>query len=89
MNGTNETCGYCRFWDRVEKGKAMGACHRNPPTLVMIGSAPHPVMTNRMVPVVDTFWPQVPEAAYCGEHKPKAAPYSDIDLSTLTEVSRA
>lgn len=89
MNGTNDTCGNCRHWTRHEKGKALGVRRRNPPTAIMIGSAPHPVMANRMVPVVDAFWPQVPEAQSCGEHQHAAKSYSDIDLSTLTEVSRA
>lgn len=78
--GRRSSCGNCMWFRRGKVGQPMGVCRQSPPTVVLIGMAQDPV-TQRQVPVTDTFWPQVPDTELCGQHQ--ARPVVDIDLTKL------
>lgn len=89
MNGHVESCGSCRFWKRHKDGQPSGMCRQKPPAVIMIGMQPHPIAKNQGMPIVDSFWPPIPESEWCGQWSAAAKTYADIDLSKLGEVSRA
>lgn len=76
---TNETCGSCKFFVRDAPMQIMGKCHEAPPTLLLLGRA------QNGLPVVDTFWPPVPDTEFCGRHqlsKPRAASINLAEIAT-------
>jgi hypothetical protein len=89
MNGQSESCGSCRFWRRNEKGKPSGVCRQTQPTAFIIAMVAHPIMKNQQIPIVDSFWPPIPESEWCGQWEAPKAPLSEIDLSRLSEMPSA
>lgn len=78
---TDETCGNCKFFRRVQPMQIMGTCHGRPPTLLLLGR------TQAGQPVTDSFWPIVPETEFCGafvrQISARAQALEHIDMSKL------
>ena len=84
-----DTCATCRFFVRPKASTDIGMCHGGPPTVVMVGMAQHPV-TQRPMPMTDSFWPQVRQTEICGMHSRGLAPRMEpIDLSKLSDLASA
>lgn len=77
----DENCGSCRFFRRQTIGQPLGVCRARPPVPMMIGMNKHPV-SGEMLPVINTYWPQVPDTEWCGGFERKAFG-KNIDLSKL------
>jgi hypothetical protein len=89
MNGNTENCGSCRFWKRHRDGQPGGVCRERQPTAIMVGMQPHPIAKDRGMPIIDSFWPPIPEGEWCGQWEAPKAPLSEIDLSRLSEMPSA
>jgi hypothetical protein len=89
MNGQSESCGSCRFWRRNEKGKPSGVCRQTQPTAFIVAMVAHQIMKNQQIPIVDSFWPPIPESEWCGQWNAAPKSYADIDLSKLSEMPSA
>lgn len=66
MNNFARVCGQCAFFHRQMVGQPAGTCRRHPPLPIMVGAITEPG-TNRQYPNIQTFWPQVPDTAGCGD----------------------
>ena len=60
------TCGKCDAFNRQAVGQPAGTCRCHPPVPIMVGVATDP-KTGQQFPNVQTFWPQVPDTAGCGD----------------------
>lgn len=60
-----ESCGNCRFWRRVQPMQPMGHCRFNPPTPLVVGMQQNKI-TQQVQPIVDSFWPMLPDTEWCG-----------------------
>lgn len=80
--GFIESCGSCRFFSRLGPGNPVGNCRARAPQVVMTGQIQNKI-TGEVVPMVQTYWPQVPDAAWCGDFTKR--PYQDVDLATLSQ----
>lgn len=81
MNGYEACCGNCKFWKRVDIGRADGFCRRRPPKLLVM-LAPHPTSVNQMIQVADTKFPKLPDTEWCGKHRSELK-VAAIDLTAL------
>ena len=77
------SCATCRYFSTTKTGGEVGACRARPPTLVLVGMAQHPV-TQRPVPVTNSFWPQVQASEWCGEHAVQLRSVNIPDLAALS-----
>lgn len=77
----SEECGSCRYFRRISVGHPQGVCRARPPTPMMITIAKNPV-TGDPFPVINTYWPEVPDVEWCGDYtrKPMGAA---IDLEKM------
>ena len=67
INGHTETCGNCRYWKRMQPERPQGMCRKRPPTMLLLGMAPHPMNPKQQMPITDSFWPPIPETEWCGK----------------------
>ena len=74
---TDETCGSCKFFRRLGPMQPMGDCHEGPPTALLLGRA------QNGLPVVDTFWPRVPDTEFCGAHQLPKHRAESINLAEI------
>lgn len=82
--GITKNCGNCAYFKRVSVGQQGGLCRARPPVPLMVGMAQNP-MTKEPFPVINTYWPQIPDSEWCGDHNP-ALIGREIDLSQLSEA---
>lgn len=76
-----QTCGNCRYFRRVEVGRALGHCRESPPSIVALVRTQS---DGSVVSVADTFWPMVPDGEWCGAWVAKPAfDAKAIDLKSL------
>lgn len=73
-------CGSCMYFRRGNPGQPLGVCRARPPVPMMVGTAKN--MAGQMVPLTDTFWPQVPDTEWCGSWSSRLE-LSAIDLTAL------
>lgn len=76
MNGFTKSCGNCQFFQRVALGNPLGNCRARPPVPLMLGMGKGPAGP---VPVVNTYWPQLPDNAWCGGWEQKV----HVDIGAL------
>lgn len=81
LTGKAETCGSCRFFKRARAFQPIGWCRADPPRAILVGSSQDPV-TKQVVPLVNTYWPQIPDTEWCGAWKMRGQ-IVEIDLSDL------
>jgi len=80
MNGTSQDCGNCKFFRRGRVGQSLGVCRSRAPVPLMVGMTKD-AMGNG-VPVINTYWPQVPDTELCGDWSRKVD-LGAIDLTKL------
>ena len=73
--GVTRGCGGCAFFKRIRIGQPGGFCRARPPSVLMVGMGEG--FDRRPIPVVNTYWPQVPDTEWCGEWGPK------LDLTAI------
>lgn len=80
---TDESCGACKYFRRIQPMQAMGKCH---------GGLPQVFPVTKQTPVGiqlfgETFFPMVPDTDFCGHFKERpparAAALEHIDLTKL------
>lgn len=79
-NGMPEGCGTCRFFRRNQVGQPVGVCRARPPVPIMAGMVQHSV--RGPIPMINTYWPEIPDTEWCGDFARKAYGMG-IDLSKL------
>lgn len=88
-----EQCGTCRYWAKNgfvdANNNAFGACRKEPPKVFLLGVVPPQVVGQRPTPVTDSYWPTLPEGAWCGEYQAAPMDYSSVDLSKLRDEGTA
>ena len=88
-----DTCGGCRYWMKNgitdQNGTHYGACRKSPPKVFLLGVMPPQLAGQRPQPVMDSFWPTLPEHAWCGKWAAGAKSYVDIDLAQLKDEGTA
>lgn len=78
-------CSNCRYWFHSEKVSGPnGFCRRMPPTVLLLGVNEEPPEPPRILgapgkpggltPLTQTFHPQTPPMAWCGEHQRRKEP---------------
>ena len=74
-------CGNCGAFKRLMIGQTMGLCRSRAPVPILVG------MINGdggPMPVVNTYFPQVPDNEWCGDYMPlKALTVPRLDLAEL------
>lgn len=59
------TCGQCHFFEAIGAKKLSGACHRFPPTTVVMPDADEP----SEIDIKGAVWPILPATQWCGEFR--------------------
>ena len=80
LNGARKACGGCEYFRRGQVGQAMGVCRGAPPVPMVVGMGQD--MSGKPVPIVNTYWPQVPDSEVCG-HWERKVDLAAIDLTKL------
>lgn len=83
-----ESCGNCRFFRRIRIGQAGGVCRAKPPVPMLIGAQSNP-HTNEQFPIINTYWPQIPDTEWCGEYARRVVPQVDLSKLSLEELGGA
>lgn len=82
------TCGNCRHFHLYQEGQVNGACHRYPPTPIIVGMMQPTLAGQQPQPVTSGFWAPTSEGQICGEHAPGNA-LTKAPIATADEVQAA
>ena len=88
-----EGCGNCRFWTKNgfvdANNTAFGACRKEPPKVFLLGVIQPQVVGQRPSAVTESFWPTLPEIAWCGDWQAAPRNFATLDLSKLRDEGTA
>ena len=70
-----DCCATCRYW--ATEDRKTGLCRRFPPRPIMLGMGQPSVLTDPAraapQPIIMSYYPNMMEHGWCGEHTPKLA----------------
>ena len=84
-SGAVEACANCRFFQPIESTRG-GFCRKRAPIVLFVGIGQDPI-SNRQLPVVNSYHPQMPSTGWCGEHERDLTKLdlASIDLGKLAD----
>ena len=80
VNGTAQGCSGCRYFKRAAGiGSPVGICRSRPPVPLMLGIGKDALGNSQ--PVIQTYWPQIPDTEWCGDWQAK------VDMGLLDAMA--